>query len=118
MRFLSHENIAAIIGCSHETLRKHYPGELERGTAKAGFGVTDGLHKLAQKGNVAALIFLAKAKLGWSEKQVLEHQGAGGGPVRHYLSMPEPVRKAELRALAARVLEPPEGAAADGFEQG
>ncbi len=116
VRFMSRKGIASVLGICEDTLRRHYPDELDVGDAKAELNVRTGLYEAAKKGNVKALIHLSETKLGDSKKQVVEHQGPGGGPIQHYLSLPEPERKAQLRALAARVLAPAPSAAADGFE--
>ena len=116
MRFLSRESIAAILGVSADTLRKHYVDELALGDAKAEMHVCDGLHRLAQKGNAAALIFLAKVRLGWSEKLRHEHSGPEGDPIKVFLAKSPAQRRAELEGLAARGLGPEPDPAADGFD--
>ncbi len=86
---LPHDDIGAILGISDETLRKHYRAELGVGRAKGNLTVTDRLHKKAKDGNVAALIFLAKVRMGWSEKIKVENSGPDGGPLKVYMSMTE-----------------------------
>src|SRR3982751_7044525 len=70
---LPHDDIASILGISDETLRKHYRAELDRGRAKGNLTITERLHKKAKDGNIAALIFLAKVRMGWSEKIKVEN---------------------------------------------
>src|SRR3982751_6740596 len=86
---LPHDDIASILGISDETLRKHYRAELDVGRAKGNLTTTDRLHKKAKDGNVAALIFLAKVRMGWSEKIKVENSGPDGGPLKVYMSMTE-----------------------------
>jgi hypothetical protein len=86
---LPHDDIAAILGISDETLRKHYRAELGVGRAKGNLAISDRLHKKAKDGNIAALIFLAKVRLGWSEKIKVENSGPDGGPLKVYMSMTE-----------------------------
>jgi hypothetical protein len=117
--FLSQENMGAILGVSDDTLRRHYPAELARGVAQGQHGIASGLHRLMEKGNAAALIYMAKVKLGWSEKLKVEHAaGSRDESLRRYLAMPEAERLAQLRVLAARVLGPAPDPVADGFEHG
>ena len=71
-----------------------------------------------EKGNAAALIYMAKVKLGWSEKLKVEHAaGSRDESLRRYLAMPEAERLAQLRVLAARILAPAPDPVADGFER-
>ena len=118
--FLSQESMGAILGVSDDTLRRHYPAELARGVAQGQHGIASGLHRLMEKGNAAALIYMAKVKLGWSEKLKVEHaaSSSGGDAVRRYLDVPEEERLPRLRALAARILAPAPDPVADGFEHG
>lgn len=69
--------IATLIGLgSDNTLRKHYGPELERGAAMGLAQVANTLFSRATKGNdLGAAIFYLKARGGWSEKTVVEHQG-------------------------------------------
>lgn len=118
MQFMSRKAIAVVIGLSETTLRKYYADELEMGDARAELTVRSGLLNAAKKGNIRALIHLAEAKLGDAKKSVMEHRGAGGGPieVQAYLAIPPEQRLSILQELSARVLgsaPPPE---ADGFE--
>jgi hypothetical protein len=116
--FLSHGGIGAILGLSAAALRQHYATELARGAALGELAVASGLRRLAERGNAAAVIYLAKAKLGWSEKSVEQAEDDGGRDTRAYLSMPEAERLSRLRALAARVLGPEPDPRADGFDHG
>jgi hypothetical protein len=47
---LGHKAMAAILGISHETLRKHFGVELEMGTAMASLAVRQTLYQRAVKG--------------------------------------------------------------------
>jgi hypothetical protein len=98
-RFLPHDDIAAIIGVSDETLRKHYRAELDKGKAMGDLDISDRLHKKAKEGHVAALIFLAKIRMGWSEKVRLEHTGKDGAPLNAYLAMGEDALRRRLEEL-------------------
>ena len=75
------EAIARTVGCNHETLRKYYPDELDLAETEANAKVAQSLFKLATNGNVAAAIFWAKARMGWSEKQQIELGSIDGKPL-------------------------------------
>jgi len=77
-----HAQIALLIGVNLRTLYKYYRHELDLGKARANYHIGKTLYSQAIKGNITAAIFWAKAQMGWREKQVIEHTGEGGGPVR------------------------------------
>jgi len=58
---MSEENIAAALGVSRPTLRKHFADELTAGAAKCNAAVLEQLYRTAMDGNVAALrLWLAR----------------------------------------------------------
>ena len=61
------DDIALIIGVDLNTLRKHLANELALGMAEANAAVAQSLFKQAIAGNTAAMIFWAKARMGWRE---------------------------------------------------
>jgi hypothetical protein len=77
------EQAAQVVGKSVDSLQKHCRRELDNGYAKVGAKVGGLLLKKALAGDTACLIFYAKCRLGWNEKQILEHQGRGGGPIQY-----------------------------------
>ncbi len=62
------QDVARVLGCSPDTLRKHFPEELRSGTAKKRAEVIGLLFRSARKGNVAA------------QKHLSACVGAAGGP--------------------------------------
>jgi hypothetical protein len=83
------EDIAAYIGISHPTLRKHYPDELSFSSIKANasvgkflFGLASGQAMKLEKNPASwgdcsrAAMFWAKTRMGWRETQHVEHSGA------------------------------------------
>lgn len=65
--------IGVLVGCSENTLRKHYPDELAMGKAQATFEVAKTLFHRATVGkDLGAAIFWLKAQAGWREKHVLD----------------------------------------------
>jgi hypothetical protein len=82
------EDIAAYIGVSHPTLRKHYPDELNLSSIKANAAVGKYLFSLASGQAIkngathgdckAAAIFWAKTRMGWRETNRLDHTSSDG----------------------------------------
>ena len=78
--------IASFMGVSERTIerRKHHPDfaeAMERGKARGRVSLRRNLWSLANKGNPAANIFLAKNLLGYKDYFSNEHSGPGGGPI-------------------------------------
>jgi hypothetical protein len=78
--------IASFFGISLRTFerRKSQPAvaeAMERGKARGRLSLRRSLWGLAQKGNPAANIFLAKNLLGYKDYFSNEHSGPGGGPI-------------------------------------
>jgi hypothetical protein len=55
---------------------------MERARAKGRVSVRRNLFRLANAGNIAAAIFLAKNLLGYRDVVNTEHTGLSGGPIR------------------------------------
>ena len=64
---IPHDKIAMLVKCSPKTLRKHFHGELARGSTEANAQVAGFLFQSAKNGNVAAQIFWLKSRGGWKE---------------------------------------------------
>ena len=79
---LPHEQIAALIGISDKTLRKHYKEELAVGKAKASAQIAKSLFNKAQSGDTTAMIWWTKAQMRWSETVKQELTGADGEPLQ------------------------------------
>jgi hypothetical protein len=89
---LPHDQIAALIGISDETLRKYYKTELAVGKAKASAQVAKTLfNKAVVQGDTTAMIWWTKAQMRWAETQRHENSGPEGGPqiIRYEWSEPE-----------------------------
>ena len=76
-----HEDIAAKLGISADTLTKYYRQELDDGRVDANALVAKSLFEQAKAGNTTAMIFWLKTRAGWKETQVNEHTGADGAPL-------------------------------------
>ena len=78
---IRHEDIAAKIGISADTLVKYYKQELDDGRVDANAQIGKSLYEQAKAGNTAAMIFWLKTRAGWKETQVQEHTGPDGSPL-------------------------------------
>lgn len=76
------DTIAKIVGIAPMTLRKHYRDELDYGSDRANSEIAKTLYQQALDGNVGALIFWAKTRMGWRETNRTELTGADGGPIQ------------------------------------
>jgi hypothetical protein len=66
---------------SPETLSEHYDDEMKHGRTRMMTDVVGSLAQRAIAGSDTAAIFLAKARLGWSDRQQVELTGKDGGPI-------------------------------------
>jgi hypothetical protein len=69
---LRQAEIAAYIGITEKTLRRHYRAELDRANVTAVARVAESLFQRAIGGDVTAMIFWLKARAGWSDKPAAE----------------------------------------------
>lgn len=67
---------------SAETVAEHYNDEMQNGRTKMMTDVVGSLAQRAIAGSDAAAIFLAKARLGWSDRQSVELTGKDGGAIQ------------------------------------
>lgn len=82
-------DICLVLDISLPTLHKYYRHELDTAMIKANAAIGQSLFHMATKGNnVAAAIFWAKTRMGWTEVNRTELTGRNGGPI-------------DLRAIAA-----------------
>ena len=75
------ETIALVLKTTKETLEKYFRQELDESAAKANTAIAGKLYQMAMGGNVAALIFWCKTRLGWRETVGHEVTGKDGGPL-------------------------------------
>jgi hypothetical protein len=75
-------DIARVVGVHDDTLRLHYRDELDLGVIEANAKVAETLFRQAtREGNTTAAIWWTKCRMGWKEKQGIEHTGADGSPL-------------------------------------
>ena len=70
------EQIASLVGKTVDTLAKHCREELDLGALRVNAKIGGKLFQKAMGGDTGALIWWSKTRMGWSEKQFLEHSGA------------------------------------------
>ena len=104
-RFMPQEAIAAVIGISDDTLRRHYDAELRRGDGLGCLKLATKYEGLVDSGNVVAIVHAAKVKLKMSEKVRVEHSGEIRGGLDVYLRMGEDELKKRLAELDAVLAE-------------
>lgn len=81
------EEIAAFLNVSTRTIErrrqvKHIGEMMDRAKAKGRVSVRRGLFREAARGNIAAIIFLAKNVIGYRDIVNTEHTGLEGGPIQ------------------------------------
>lgn len=91
----THEEIAAVLKCSPDTLTRRFADALKEGKEHAKASLRRMQWQAAENGNVAMLIWLGKQLLGQRDYQRLEHSGEIAR--RHVTELTD----AELAAIAA-----------------
>jgi len=80
---MSQDQIAAAVGMERHTLEKHCSDELRYGATRCNARVVGKLFDKCMKGDTVSLLFWCKTRLGWNEKQQIEHTGKDGGPIAY-----------------------------------
>ena len=70
----THQRIGQVLGISHDTLVRHFPHELEMGFDRLKAEIASTLFRKALDGDTTCLIFLAKTRLGWTERIEVQTQ--------------------------------------------
>lgn len=68
----TYEEIAAVVGCSTDTLKRRFADRIERGREAGKSSLRRLQFRAARKGNAALLIWLGKQHLGQKDTQVVE----------------------------------------------
>jgi hypothetical protein len=81
--------IAIALGCSVDTLQRHYRDILDQAGSEANATVAAALFDNAVSGNVVAQIFWMKSRAGWKDRDVTQHQllGQDGEPISPVVSL-------------------------------
>ena len=78
----SAEQMAKTLKLSLETLNDHYHDEMTNGRTRMMTDVVSSLAQRAISGSDTAAIFLAKSRLGWSDRHQVELTGKDGGAIQ------------------------------------
>jgi hypothetical protein len=76
------DDIAITVGVSKDSIKVHYKDECRIGRVVANARVCGELFKKCMEGNMTAIIWWTKTRMGWSERIKAEITGADGGPVQ------------------------------------
>lgn len=68
-------------GIAVETLQKYFDEEIATASIKANAKIGGAAFNKAVGGDPQMIKWWTATRMGWSEKQVLEHTGEGGGPI-------------------------------------
>ncbi len=93
----SYDEMAAVLGCSPDTLSRNYADAIKRGRENAKASLKRRQFEVAMKGNVTMLIWLGKQYLSQSDKQQRELGFKGG-----VLVVPEQKNADEWEQLVRR----------------
>jgi len=81
----THEEIAAVVGCSTDTLVRRFADLIEQGRQQGKTSLRRKQFEVAMSGDRAMLIWLGKQFLGQTERQ--EITGADGAPLTTFLAL-------------------------------
>jgi hypothetical protein len=71
---IRHEQIAAVLKLSADTLVKYYDEELKTAKTKANMKIAGTLYNKAMKGDTTCMIFWLKTQAQWNETQHIVHE--------------------------------------------
>jgi hypothetical protein len=91
------KEIAAIVGCSVDTLDRHFADVIAKGRENGKTRLRKKQIEVALAGNVTMLIFLGKNMLGQADKQ--EISGPDGAPIAQATVSLSPEQEGNLAAL-------------------
>jgi transposase len=105
--------VAAVLGKSVKSIQRRCAKEWQHGLTRINAEMAGKLISKCRAGDTASLIFFAKTRLGWSEKQLHEITGRDGGPIVYEK------QKADADAFTARIAamgaKVPKGPAAESL---
>lgn len=81
--FLTHEEIAAVLGCSADTLTRNFAESLKKGAERGKSSLKRAQFLAAKAGNATMLVWLGKQHLGQRDRTeaTVEHTGKDGTPL-------------------------------------
>lgn len=84
------EEIAAVVGCSVDTLERRFAEVIKTGKDTGKSSLRRLMWSKAQDGNVALMIWLSKQHLGMTDKQIIEDNRPGAAALLNYKVPPAP----------------------------
>lgn len=75
---MTQDQVAVVLGCSVDTIQRHYHEAWLKGKASANAKIAKRLFEKAMSGDTASLIFWTKAQMGWKESQNVDHTSSDG----------------------------------------
>lgn len=78
------DEIAAVIGCSIDTLERNFAGTIKEGRSKGTSSVKRKLFEKAQNGDLGAIIWFSKNFMGMSDRQEVKQEINSKGFVIEY----------------------------------
>ena len=79
---ITQEQIALFLDIDVKTLCKHFRREIDTAATVANAKVGKSLFVKAVSGDVGAMVWWTKTRMGWKEKQGVEHSGPDGVPLQ------------------------------------
>ena len=99
---------ATVLGKSVKSIQRRCREEWQTGMARINAKIANKLVEKCLAGDTASLIFYAKTRLGWNEKQLHELTGRDGGPIVHdKIRADADAFTARIAAIGARQIAPP-----------
>jgi len=98
--------IAGMFGCDEKVIRRRFKKEVLSGKAQRVAAIRKAQYDAMLALNPTILIWLGKNELGQTDKSVVEHTGAEGGPIRVDLSKLTTEELNVIRNIRSRFAEP------------
>lgn len=90
--------IAAVLGCSEQTIRGRFLASLRKGRRKGCRSLRRKQYETAMEGNPTMLIWMGKQMLKQKDKQEHQVAGSGGGPLRVEITYVDASQNAKAEA--------------------
>lgn len=94
--------IAGALGVSPGLLSRRCKSELQMGAEVMNARVAHKLFQKCMKGDTIALLYWTKARMGWSEKQQVEHTGKDIGPIHEQVQAEADAFTQRIASMAER----------------
>ena len=111
---LTKTQVAIACRVTVDQLTRLYSEEYAKGLAKAQNTIASKAMEAVEKGNPQMIMYMAKARLGWTENNVVEHVGE----VRHTVSAKAMSREEFAKRYLEEEVEPVEVEVSEGGQEG